>query len=54
MLTVLFVLAVLFCFSKLLTILDNQAVSGDVSSYLHNEYKMPASSRLTFAQLRNI
>ena len=46
MLTVLFVFAVLFCASKLLTIVDGHAASQEVGSYLRTEYNATVLSRL--------
>lgn len=54
MLTVLFVLFVLFGFGKLLSVLDGQrASSSEVGSYLRAEYNVNLG-RPTMAQLRNI
>ncbi len=46
MLTVLFVVAVLFGASLLLSALDNRAASSEVASYLHYEYNATMLSRL--------
>ena len=55
MLTVLFVIAVLFAFYMLLSFADGQRVSShEVGSYLHYEYNMMPLSRPTVAQLRNL
>ena len=55
MLTVLFVMAILFAFYMLLSLVDGQRVaSREVGSYLHYEYNMMTNSRPTMAQLRNM
>lgn len=55
MLTVLFVIAIMFAFYMLLSLIDGQRVSSrEVGSYLHYEYNMMTSSRPTIAQLRNM
>lgn len=55
MLTVLFVLVVLFAACKLLSALDNQCISSSVSDYLRCEYHMADARRnVTVSGLRNI
>ena len=55
MVTVLFVVLVLFGFSKMLSVLDNQRISSSVSDYLRNEYSVSdASHSLTVSALRNL
>ena len=55
MLTVLFVMAILFAFHMLLSLADGQRVSShEVGSYLHYEYNMMPLSRPTMAQLRDM
>ena len=46
MLTVLFVLAVLFGAYNLISLLDGHVASREVSTYLHDEYKASALSQL--------
>ena len=46
MLTVLFVAAVLFGASSLLSLVDNHTTSSEVGSYLHYEYNASMLSRL--------
>ena len=54
MMTVLFVILVLALSSKLLSVLDGQAASRDVASYLHYEYNMARDVRPTMTQLNNL
>ena len=54
MLTVLFVIAVLFGASSLLSLVDGRETSREVGSYLHYEYNMMPLSRPTTAQLRDM
>lgn len=56
MMTVLFVLVVLFFFGEVLSLIDGQrASSGEIGTYLRYEYNMAdAERRPTLAQLRNI
>lgn len=55
MVTVLFVVLVLFGFSKMLSVLDNQRISSSVSDYLRNEYSVSdARHSLTVSALRNL
>jgi len=55
MVTVLFVVLVLFGFSKLLSVLDNQRISSSVSDYLRTEYRMAdARHSVTVSALRNL
>ena len=46
MLTVLFVIAVLFGASSLLSLIDGRVTSREVGSYLHYEYNASMLSRL--------
>ena len=55
MVTVLFVVLVLFGFSKMLSVLDNQRISSSVSDYLRNEYRVSyARHSMTLSALRNL
>lgn len=55
MLTVLFVLVILFAAGKVLSMLDGQHVSSaEVGSYLHYEYNIDATAHNSIAQLSNI
>ncbi len=54
MTTALFVLCILFLFSKVLSMVDGQRASSEVGSYLHYEYNMVCDDRTAMAQLRNI
>lgn len=55
MVTVLFVVLVLFGFSKMLSVLDSQRISTSVSDYLRNEYRVnDARHSITLSTLRNL
>lgn len=55
MLTVLFVILVLFTFGKLISVVDGQRVSSsELGHYLHSEYNMARDSRATMQVLRNL
>ncbi len=55
MATVLFVVVVLFGFSKMLSVLDSQRISSSVSEYLRQEYKVTdARHSMTLSTLRNL
>ena len=46
MLTILFVMAVLFGASSLLSVIDGRSASSEIDSYLHYEYNASMLSRL--------